>query len=518
MGPDTIVDPAAPASVDHLLARLEGQAWRLERLSPIARGGMAVIELAQDNRLQRLVAMKLLSGEMAASRRAVANFIREAQITGQLDHPNVVPVHEIGATESGELYFTMKLVEGRTFAEMVESLPYGPLDPQTLFEALDVVVKVCDALALAHDRGVIHCDIKPENVMVGAFGQVYLMDWGIARLLDEDEQRPGEPVKSWVADGIAGGITGTPSFMAPEQALGRPLDERSDIFAVGALIYFLVTRRPPYQAESHTRTVFLAQGAEYAAPAELAPPGSVPEALNRLVLKAMAKRPEDRFRSVGDLRRHLVRFMRGGGEFPRAKFAAGDHIVREGEPADAAYIIVSGRCEVYGQRDGERVPLLHLGPGEVFGETAILASSPRTASVVALEPMEVLVITREVFEQEVDHMKPWMGAFTRTLARRFRERTRAEPGRWRATAAELCSQVLMYVGTWGEAAADGTRWTSWARLRDYLERLLAVEPAVLVDALRRYPEVELDEAQDRVAVRDAASLAASLRVELGFGA
>jgi serine/threonine-protein kinase len=283
---------------------------------------------------------------------------------------------------------------------------------------LDVVVKVCDALALAHSRGVFHCDVKPDNVMVGDFGEVYLMDWGIARLASEDAEHSAS------SGPRQGTHVGTPAYMSPEHARGRleDLDARSDVFGVGTMLYEIIARRAPFTRASALQAITAAT--ECAIPPlvseDARPPA--PRGLLRIVERAMAMEKQDRYQDARELRRALVDFMRGGAQFPATAVEANEHIVRQGDAGDAAYIIVSGRCEVYKTVDGERVVLRTMGPGEVFGETAILSPGPRTASVIALEPTTLRKITREVFEAEVDSMKPWMGSFVRTLAARFRER------------------------------------------------------------------------------------------------
>ena len=136
-------------------------------------------------------------------------------------------------------------------------------------------------------------------------------------------------------------------------------------------------------------------------------------------MKALARRPEDRYSGIAAMKLDLLRFMRGGGNFATIRVTRGAHVIRQGEVGDAAYIVVSGKLEVYKHIDDERVPLRTLGPGDMFGETAIFAASPRTASVVVLEDASLVVVTSEVIEQELASMKPWMGAFIRTLASRF---------------------------------------------------------------------------------------------------
>lgn len=409
---------------------------RLELHGELARGGMGTIETVFDRSLRRKTAMKLTHPGRQWEPRVVCGIVREAQIMAQLDHPNIVPVHDIGRTEDDRLYFTMKLVEGKSLHEVIGDLPDRPLEPAELLDLLEIVTKICDSLAFAHDRGIVHCDVKPQNVMVGSHGQVYLMDWGLARLHDNSSlsgfwraDAPKPPSVSTAAepDEETGLAVGTPAYMSPEQACGRPelLDRRVDIFSVGALLYRVLARKPPYRGKTAWLVLDAVQRCDHPPLAEVAPGGTVPAELERIITKAMARDPIDRYQKIEDLKADLVRFMRGGSEFPRVQYAAGEHVVREGDPGDAAYIIQSGRCEVYRERGPRRVSLKIMGPGEVFGETAILTSSARTASVVALEDTVVRVVTREILETEVGQLKPWMGVLVRTLAERFRDSQRS---------------------------------------------------------------------------------------------
>lgn len=385
-------------------------------LGTLASGGMGIIDVVGDPVLGRQSARKRIHGHLLNDAGTLRRFVREAQVTGQLDHPNIVPVRKLAIDDEGQLYFTMKLVGGRTLAQIMKEAP-SPLDHNSLFEVLDIVIKVCDALSFAHSRGVIHCDIKPSNIMVGEFGEVYLMDWGVAIVRSEAKNtfmplRPDE-----TEEGAT--LAGTPTHMAPEQARGasEEIDERSDVFAVGALIYQALTRRSPFSANTFWATVLRAQMGAYTPIPEITEPGSVPRTLIEIVDRAMAKYQVDRFENVRALKDAIQQFQRGGAPFPSTNFARGTVIVAEGELGDAAYIIRKGTCVV--TKDGRE--LRTMGPGEVFGETAILSPGPRTASVIAKEDCICQVITSEVFESEVGAMKPWMGAFVRTLARRFRE-------------------------------------------------------------------------------------------------
>jgi serine/threonine-protein kinase len=409
-------------ALERLLAQvLVPEAERLSFKGEVARGGMGTVEMVIDRQLQRRMARKVLHATLRDRLDSVRWFLREAQITAQLDHPAIVPIHHVGVDDRGRLHFTMKLIEGETLAARVRALGKRARDLETTFDLLEIIGKVCDALAFAHSRGVVHGDVKPENVLLGPFGQVYLMDWGLARPGATREPPARDAVTTSIVEVAEIGIAGTPSYMAPEQARGEAIDERIDVFAVGALLYFALSSRPPYPAVTAADSWELARRAHPQPLEEAAVRGSIPPELCRIVNVAMAEDRARRYQSVAELRADLNRFMRGGEGFPQKRVPAGEHIVREGEPADAAYVVVSGRALVYKMVQGERRVLREVGPGDVFGEMAILTSSARTASVEALEECLLTVLSRDVFEREVDAMKPWMSAFARTLAARFRE-------------------------------------------------------------------------------------------------
>ena len=398
---------------------------RLTSERVIARGGMGEVELVVDSALKRRLAKKIIHPELQATTRTLWMFIREARITSQLDHPNIVPVHDAGEDEMGRLYFTMKRVEGRTLSAIFKDLPRGRIPREVLFRMLSIIVKVCDAVAFAHSRGVLHCDLKPANIMVGDFGQVYVMDWGVAKVMDDEvpDAEPLSGLSNKFSGSTSAAIMGTPNYMSPEQARGERavLDERTDVFSIGAILYRMLTRCAPYRGSDFDAVVELAQVGEFRRPMELAGSDLIPWGLEKIVLKALAKDPVDRYQTIDELEVELERFMRGGEEFPTAIYGAGQHVVREGEVGDSAYIVATGSCEVYRIIDGQRISLRRIGPGEVFGETAVLTSAPRVANVIALEDGTALyVVTAAVLDLELSEMKPWLASLMRTLAERFR--------------------------------------------------------------------------------------------------
>ena len=310
----------------------------------IARGGMGAILKVFDEDLRRNLAMKVILGraeEVASGgtppvdKRLLARFLEEAQITGQLDHPGIVPVHELGLDSEGHVYFTMKLVKGRDLKQIFD-LAFEEQEGWNETRALGVLLKVCEAMAYAHKKGVIHRDLKPANVMVGNFGEVYVMDWGLARVEGREDhhdirlQLEGTPLTSLKTERreereeapdsplftMDGDVVGTPAYMAPEQARGEieRLSARSDVYAVGAMLYHLLARQMPYVpsgARVSNRMVLLAvtQGP----PAALASlRKDVPSELVAIAKKAMAREPEQRYVDTLELAQDLRAFTEGG--------------------------------------------------------------------------------------------------------------------------------------------------------------------------------------------------------------
>ncbi|MHC4893550.1 MAG: bifunctional serine/threonine-protein kinase/formylglycine-generating enzyme family protein, partial [Planctomycetota bacterium] len=275
---ERVLDEAAASpefpleELSRLHARGGHRRYRIE--GEIARGGQGAVMRIWDSDLKRHLAMKLTLGRVTSSSagdgdsptpasstppldsRTIHRFLNEAKITGQLDHPGIVPIHELGVDDDGQAYFTMKLVNGHSLHEIFHRHRQG--DPEWPTQrCVGLILKATEAVAYAHSKGIIHRDLKPANIMVGEYGEVYVMDWGMARDLgrepdprepDAETQPAGEPsLQALVTQ--EGGVFGTPAYMPPEQARGEisKLDERSDVYALGAVLYELQTGHAPYK-------------------------------------------------------------------------------------------------------------------------------------------------------------------------------------------------------------------------------------------------------------------------------
>ncbi|MBN4054909.1 SUMF1/EgtB/PvdO family nonheme iron enzyme [Acidimicrobium ferrooxidans] len=349
----------APTVLEHLMQALtvklhpagneqpRGEGPRLGRYritGHLGAGGMGEVLQVRDEDVGREMAAKVILGDEMGS--ALSKFVQEAQITGQLEHPNIIPLHELGMTPDGRLYFTMKRVEGQTLAELLAAehdaegeivasrdsarLLAGDLAAVRrthLTTMLNLFLKVCDAIAFAHSRGVIHRDLKPANIMVGQFGEVQVMDWGLARVWGQVDSlvdactldvgggrladlvaESGGPLKT-----VDGSVVGTPAYMPPEQARGEvdQLDRRADIYSLGAILYEMLTLEPPYDGESVWNVLHQVLEGQLVPPAQRTPEREIPWETAVVVSKAMATDVDQRYETVAELKADLDAYLAG---------------------------------------------------------------------------------------------------------------------------------------------------------------------------------------------------------------
>ncbi len=284
---------------------------RYEQVCEHARGGLGRVVRAVDKRLGRTVAVKeMLRGKPSPDHEA--RFLREALITARLEHPGIVPVHEAGRWPNGDPYYVMKLVEGRTLKELITT-------SETLRDRLGLlphVIAVADAVGYAHSQGVIHRDLKPSNVIVGEFGETIVVDWGLARDTKRDhswQAGPDVPTSELTASGsgaetVSGKVIGTPAYMSPEQARGELVDERADVYAIGAVLYELLTGLPPHHDDTPQATL---ERVIAGPPRPVALVPHVPGELATIVSKAMERDPESRYANATALAEDLRRYQTG---------------------------------------------------------------------------------------------------------------------------------------------------------------------------------------------------------------
>jgi tetratricopeptide (TPR) repeat protein len=283
-----------------------------------ARGGMGEVWLAKDSDIGRQVALKRMRKQMRGQQES---FLWEAQVTGQLEHPGVVPVHELSRDDKGEPYYVMKFVHGQTLLMAIEEFHESAADASVPREVrhlrlLQVFLNLCQTVAYAHSRGVIHRDIKPENVMIGEYGETLVLDWGLAKLVGRPERPEAagssqQSISGGSTQTMAGSIKGTPSYMAPEMASGEEtdaVDHQSDVFLLGGTLYHMLTGKRPRHAASITEYLVLAQ--KPTVPARKLEP-RLPRPLEALCMKALEVRKEDRYASAGALAEDLQRYLAG---------------------------------------------------------------------------------------------------------------------------------------------------------------------------------------------------------------
>jgi len=319
---EVALDDPGESTLADLFRRIAnpGSTWdRYEVGEEFARGGMGRILAAVDTDLRRRVAMKVIDSRATSRSRGelLARFLEEAQVTGQLDHPGVVPVYDLGLDPSGHAFFTMRRIEGEDFKRIIERI-HEPADEWNRTRGLNVVLKACETLAYAHDRGVIHRDLKPANIMVGPFGETYVMDWGVARVLNREETRDLRPKTDKTIRSDRGGaeltvdgaILGTPAYMPPEQAKGQldAMGRHSDVYSVGAILYHLLAGHPPYLDEGSAPAAMVFSRVLTGPPARLE---NAPPELAAICEKAMARDANDRYADTGELADDLRAFLEG---------------------------------------------------------------------------------------------------------------------------------------------------------------------------------------------------------------
>ncbi len=330
-GVRTPIPPSSAATRNTVLPRVEivgdrptlvaDEKRRFEPTRALGQGGVGEVVGAHDNDIGRPVALKRIRAEVK-SEGALIRFVEEIRTIGRLEHPNIVPIHDVGLDEAGQYYFVMKYVDGETLEDIINKLRAGDRGYHaryTFERRVQVFAGILDAIAFAHEKGIIHRDIKPANVMVGAHGEVMVMDWGIAKWLrgpkaasDLLPTLAGQEGRAFETQ--VGTLIGTPAYMSPEQAMGERVDERCDIYALSVLFYeFLGLTHPltPRTTLNDTLAGVIHERPKKLQDLKNAHQHRVPPELSWFVAKGLAKDPKDRYQSVTEMRERLRRRAEG---------------------------------------------------------------------------------------------------------------------------------------------------------------------------------------------------------------
>jgi serine/threonine protein kinase len=401
----------------------------------LGEGSMGEVVVVRDTRVLRDVAMKRLHHEHHSMRPDLRDrFLREARVQGQLEHPSVVPVYEIGTDHEGREYFTMKRVRGRTLEQIIKGLREG--DPEfggkySRRKLLTSMSRICLAVAFAHERGVVHRDLKPANIMLGDYGEVHLLDWGIAKIIGLDDPTYEERVdtsKDRVQGTEVGFVVGTPGYMAPEQARGetRTYAGRSDIYSLGCILFEAMTLERLHDQPLVENILLSTVSGTETRPSVRAPHLGLPIELDEIVTRATSLNPEGRYSTAREMNDAIEKLLDGDRDSTRRAEIAAEHTAN----AKAALALArrGGKAAdgMHRQAVGELLQALALEPNH--------AEARATMVQLLLEPVEKLPAEAFVELQEVNRLDrarasrangwaylAWMGTFPLIIAMGVRE-------------------------------------------------------------------------------------------------
>lgn len=400
---------------------------RYRPVKQLGEGGLATVSSCFDTYLGRVVALKELKEQNLGNAFMVKSFVNEARMVGYLDHPGVVSVFDTFVLDQGRICYTMTLVEGKALSELLDTdnlFRKGPRMP--IVKAVEIFTKIAETMAYVHDRGVLHLDLKPDNIMVGKYGEVKVMDWGNALLFDP---RPYEEYLRKVAGDHApqslepemrrNVVFGTPLYMSPEQTC-TPRDQltvSSDIFSAGVVLYEMLTGSRAFQAETSEAAMEKVRSHDPSAVDALN--RDAPRRLAQICEKMIAKRIDERYASFHEILDELAEFSESGQAFATRSYEPGQAIFAEGDRGEYAFTVQSGKVEIFRGEGTNRTVLAVLGPGEVVGELAVFTDHARTASATAIEPTVIRVMGAADVRAELEKLRPWVGAMVKNLSERF---------------------------------------------------------------------------------------------------
>ena len=401
---------------------------RYERRQPLGSGGMGEVWRVHDRLLRRTVALKLIRGKLVGQE-VLARFEEEAQVSAQLQHPGIIPVHDYGQLDDGRVWFTMKEVRGRTLEQQLQEVHRAWRLGMNVSESgftfrrlLESFLRVTETVAYAHSRGVVHRDIKPSNIMLGGYGEVLVLDWGLAKVVgtgsgsDDDGDDAGVDLASaGVRTTMLGAITGTPAYMSPEQARGESADcgPAADVYSLGATLYDLLCERPPRLASTPRRLVLqVAMGKAFRPPSEVAEGPEIDDELERICLKALQTEVDDRYADAAALAADLAQWLDDARKRERAMafVHASARFMAEADRAEHDAVEQAARAEAALAEVADNAPV----PDKLAGwaledEATALEEAARTARTQGVQQLRSALShapdLREAHDALADHFR-----------------------------------------------------------------------------------------------------------------
>lgn len=398
------------------------QKSRYRWLELIGVGGLAQVSTSFDTQLNRVVAIKKLNPENHTDALKLKSFVNEAKLISYLDHPGIVPVYDTFVDSDGQVCYSMKFIEGEDLHAFISK--QATEEYTDLATALPVFSKICETLAFAHDKGVLHLDLKPENIRIGQYGEVRIMDWGNARLFNSEQYR--HYLRTFMSEDQMDSLeekehflAGTPEYMSPEQIqLPREkLTPESDIFSVGVILYQILTKILPFR-EDNLEVLFELIRSYQPLPAHQMNP-TIPRRLSQICMKMLEKEVAQRYHSFHEVLKDIQDLSISGQGLIQKKYMPGEWIFKEGDSGEYAFVIVSGLVEISKELEGKRQILAKLGKGEFVGEIAIFTKQPRIASARAIQPTVIQLMNKETLEEDLQKLSPWLEQMIARLSARF---------------------------------------------------------------------------------------------------
>lgn len=392
----------------------------------VGEGGFGSVSCSFDQNLYRATALKKLHRQFRDDQQQLQAILNEVRLISYLDHPGVIPIYDAFISPDGDFCYTMKLLEGDDLETVLIHLQdQGQRMP--LARAVKLLNKLSETLAFVHDKGVLHLDIKPSNIMLGRYGEVCILDWGIAHLYDATRYQ--QYLKSFGKDqhidkiihDRSNRIEGTIAFMSPEQTEQQrnQLTPASDIFSTGVVIYHALTGNLPFSDENLERFFYDLHQVEPPPLHEVR--GDIPLRLSQICAKMLEKDVHKRYQSFHAVLKDLEDFSSAGQVSEQRLYQPGDVLIQEGEIGDQVFQIIDGLVEISVQKSGQKNILTTRGSGTIVGELSIFTKEPRSATVTALQPTTVKLLNETMIMEELEKLNPWIGHMIYQLSKRFLE-------------------------------------------------------------------------------------------------